>query len=73
MGIVYFYPLCESLLNVIFNQVTDFGLSFLTGGNNTFGNDKMMTTTCGTPMYMGKSSNFGNNSKHNIFGIDIDK
>ncbi|KAL5258701.1 hypothetical protein ACHWQZ_G009234 [Mnemiopsis leidyi] len=33
-------------------KVTDFGLSFLTGGSNTFGNDKMMTTTCGTPMYM---------------------
>lgn len=33
-------------------KVTDFGLSFLTGGNSTFGSDKMMTTTCGTPMYM---------------------
>lgn len=33
-------------------KVTDFGLSFLTGGSSTFGNDKMMTTTCGTPMYM---------------------
>lgn len=33
-------------------KVTDFGLSFLTGGSNTFGSDKMMTTTCGTPMYM---------------------
>jgi len=41
----------EDMMNL---KVTDFGLSFVMGGSgsSTFGGDKMMTTTCGTPMYM---------------------